>query len=175
MSNPFLGEIKMLGFNFAPRGSALCNGQIISIQQNTALFSLLGTTYGGNGTTTFALPDFRGRFPTNAGQGPGLSNQTLGQIGGAESTTLLPTQMPVHNHLIVGSTATGNSNSPTNNVLAVSSTRGGTEYAAAATAPTTLHATSVSSSGGNQPVSTMPPFLAVTFAIFMTGVFPSRN
>ena len=175
MSTPFLGEIKMLGFNFAPRGYAFCNGQLLSIAQNDALFALLGTTYGGDGQTTFALPNFQGRLPTHWGQGSGLSNKTIGQLGGAESTTLVVAQMPAHNHLISGSTATGSSSSPTNAVLAVSSTRGETRYKAAATAPTTLHPTSVSSSGGNQPVSTMPPYLAVTFAIALEGIFPSRN
>src|SRR5690349_13883210 len=98
MSEPFIGEIIMFAGNFAPRGWAFCQGQILSIAQNTALFSILGTTYGGNGQTTFALPDFRGRVPVGQGQGPGLSSYVLGEVSGTESTTLLTTNMPVHNH-----------------------------------------------------------------------------
>ncbi|MGH6630282.1 MAG: phage tail protein, partial [Burkholderiales bacterium] len=98
MSSPFLGMIQIFPYNFAPRGWAFCNGQILPIVQNTALFSLLGTTYGGNGQTTFALPDLRGRFPNSSGQGPGLSNYDLGQVGGTESATLTINQMPTHNH-----------------------------------------------------------------------------
>src|SRR5215475_4860563 len=107
MSNPFLGEIRMVPFNFAPKGWALCNGQILSIAQNTALFSLLGTTYGGNGVTTFALPDFRGRTPIHFGQGPGLSNRALGQVGGEENHTLIVAELPSHTHTARGSTAAG--------------------------------------------------------------------
>src|SRR3954468_23228168 len=100
MSEPFLGEIRMFGGNFAPRGWAFCNGQILSIAQNTALFSLLGTTYGGNGQTTFGLPDLRGRVAVSAGQGPGLSNYSLGELAGSESVTLTSANMPAHNHSV---------------------------------------------------------------------------
>src|SRR5215217_7886099 len=106
MSEPFIGQITQVGFTFAPRGWALCNGQILSIAQNTALFSLLGTTYGGNGQTTFALPDLRGRAPIGPGQGPGLSPRSLGEQSGTENVTLLQSQMPAHNHTVQSNKAT---------------------------------------------------------------------
>src|SRR5512145_236700 len=110
MSDPFLGEIKMVGFNYAPYGWAFCNGQILSIAQNTALFSLLGTTYGGDGQTTFALPDLRGRTPIGAGQGPGLPSYMLGEVVGSPTTTLLNSQMPAHNHRVNASQASDTTN-----------------------------------------------------------------
>ena len=119
MANPLLGEIRMFGGNFAPRGWAMCNGQILSIAQNTALFSLLGTTYGGNGQTTFALPDMRGRAPIHPGQGPGLSNRDLGESAGAETITLSQAQMPVHNHPVQGSSADQTTDRPAGAVPAV--------------------------------------------------------
>ena len=112
MSEPFLGEIKMFGGNFAPRGYALCNGQLLAIQQNTALFALLGTTYGGNGQTTFALPDLRGRVPMSSGQGPGLTSRTLGEMSGSENVTLLSNQMPAHNHSVITNSGNGDVSSP---------------------------------------------------------------
>src|SRR5262245_39378135 len=124
MSEPFLGQIRMFAGNFAPRGNAFCMGQILSIAQNTALFSLLGTTYGGNGQTTFALPDLRGRSIVGMGQGPGLTNITQGEVGGTETVTLLITQMPAHNHAatatstLQGATETGDKANPTGRMLA---------------------------------------------------------
>ena len=127
MSEPFLGQIMLVGFNFAPVGWALCNGQILSITQNTALFSLLGTTYGGNGTTTFALPDLRGRAAVGFGQGPGLSNYDLGQSTGTETVTLTVGQMPAHNHMVAANAANGNVSSPSGADLAQSSDNQGEE------------------------------------------------
>src|SRR3954469_3880608 len=119
MSEPFLSEIKIASFNFPPKGWALCNGQFLPINQNQALFSLLGTTYGGNGQTTFALPDLRGRVPLSQGQGPGLSSYSLGEQGGVENVTLISQQMPQHNHLVNATMATATDNKPAGNYLAV--------------------------------------------------------
>ena len=175
MSQPFVGEIKMFGGNFAPRSYAFCNGQLLSISQNTALFSLLGTTYGGNGTTTFALPNLQGRFPMHWGNGPGLSPRAIGESSGTETTTLSAAQMPAHNHVVNVATSTGTVSAAANNLLAASSTRGETHYAAAGGTTAALNPASLSSTGGSQPLSIMPPFLAVTFIIALFGIFPSRN
>src|SRR5262245_44407760 len=112
--DPFIGQLMLVPYNFAPRGWALCNGQILPIAQNTALFSLLGTTYGGNGQTTFALPDLRGRVPISSGQGPGLSNYDLGEVGGVETVTLTTTQMPAHGHPVSANSGDPNDSSPAN-------------------------------------------------------------
>lgn len=178
-TEPFIGEIKMVGFNFAPRGWALCSGQILSIAQNTALFSLLGTTYGGNGQSTFGLPDLRGRFPTHSGQGPGLSSRSLGEVSGTESVTLLSTQMPMHTHAFTGSLAcsnqAGNSDSP---VGAFPAPSGSAEdfrtTSNASMAPGAVTGT-VAIAGGSQPVGIMNPYLCVNFIIALQGIFPSRN
>jgi microcystin-dependent protein len=175
MSNPFLGEIRIFGFNFAPRGWALCNGQILSIAQNTALFSLLGTQYGGNGQTTFALPNLQSRVPVHQGTGPGLSNYVIGEVTGTENVTLLTTQMPAHNHTVsiqaFGSDAT--SAKPAGKYLANSgaaniynSTQDGTLMGAQP--PTGI-------AGGNQPFPILQPLLVLNFCIAMQGIFPSRN
>jgi microcystin-dependent protein len=178
----FIGSIMMFAGNFAPRGWALCEGQLLSISQNTALFSLLGTTYGGNGQTTFALPDLRGRVPVQAGQGPGLSNVDLGESAGVETVTLTQQTMPAHTHTAVVSVHANTSNqetdTPTNNYLGGSSGRGTTVYTA--TAPdTTLNAGAVTaqvgSTGGNQPFPIRQPYLGINFIICMEGIYPSRN
>lgn len=174
MANPYLGEIRMVGFNFAPVGWALCNGQLLSISQNTALFSLLGTTYGGNGTTTFALPDLRGRVPVHAGQGPGLSNYTLGQLSGAENTTLLSTNMPIHNHLVNCNSTGGTQATPGSGLLAVESTGTSSNYTNASP-DSTMSPTMVGNAGGSQPFSNIQPYLCVNFIIALNGIFPSRN
>ncbi len=171
MSQPFLGEIKMVGFNFAPRGYALCNGQILPIAQNTALFSLLGTTYGGNGQTTFALPDLRSRVPVHQGQGPGLSGYTLGQASGTETVTLNVQQIPAHNHT-VNASATAASKSPANNVPAV--TGAGSSYGAPPDG-TTMNPGMITGGGGNQPHTNLQPSLCINFVIALEGIFPSRN
>nr|WP_260625903.1 tail fiber protein [Hymenobacter sediminicola] len=174
-ADPFIGEIIIFAGNFPPRGYAFCDGQILSIAQNTALFSLLGTTYGGNGQTTFALPDLRGRFPMHAGfsAGPGLTQRNLGEAAGAEAVTLLATQMPAHNHPLTTTTAPGTSASPDGTLLA-NDGRGGTQYAAG-TANAALAPQSVGIAGGNQPHNNMPPYLAINFCIALEGIFPSRN
>ena len=166
MSEPFLGEIRMFGGNFAPRGWAFCNGQVLSIAQNTALFSLLGTTYGGNGQTTFALPDLRGRAPIHVGQG-----FTLGQKGGQEFHTLLMSEMPAHNHFVIGTTAAANTNNTSSNLLAQSP---GTPYRQL-TNPVALNPANVTNVGGSQPHENRQPFLVVGMIIALVGIFPSQN
>lgn len=170
--DPFIGEIRLLGCNFAPRGWALCVGQLLSIQQNSALFSLLGTTYGGDGITTFGLPNLQGNTPIGFGQGPGLSNYALGQAGGVTSVTLLQTEMPSHTHTVSAVAAVGNSNTPGAGRLAQSSIRSDLYEA---TANTTMAATAVASAGGSQAHENMPPYLALNFCIALEGIFPTRN
>jgi len=176
MSEPFIGEIKMFAGNFAPRGYAFCNGQLLSIAQNTALFSLLGTTYGGNGQTTFALPDLRGRVPLHAGQGPGLSSYALGQQSGVESVSLLQTQIPAHTHSVNASSAGPSPAlaSPTGNVLAAAA-RGAPPIFSPAAPNTTMRADMIAPTGGSQPHTNIQPILAINFIIALQGIFPSRN
>ncbi|HUR23841.1 MAG TPA: tail fiber protein [Acidimicrobiales bacterium] len=169
MSEPFIAQIMMFGGNFAPRGWALCNGQILPIAQNTPLFSLLGTTYGGNGQTTFALPDLRGRVPVHTGQGPGLSNVVLGQAGGSEAVTLLQTQMPQHGHGVAASNSSAGASRPANNFLAA-----GGSYATA-TDGTVMNPGMIQGSGGSLPHENRQPYLGVNFIIALVGIFPSRN
>jgi len=171
MTAPFIGEIKMVGFNFAPRGYAQCNGQILSISQNTALFSLLGTTYGGNGQTTFALPDLRSRVPLHVGQGPGLSSYALGQVSGTETVTLIAQQLAPHSHT-VNASATATSKSPANNVPTV--TGAGSSYAATPDG-TTMNPAMTTGGGGGQPHNNLQPSLCINFVIALEGIFPSRN
>ena len=181
MSDPFLGQIIMFGGNFAPRGWAMCNGQQLPISSNTALFSLLGTTFGGNGQTTFGLPDLRGRVPVHPGAGPGLSAYTAGQSGGAESVTLVAGQMPPHNHLIGVNNQAGTVNDPTNAIPALINTGSPrspatTTLGYTASAQTgTMAATAVSSAGGGQAHANIQPYLCVNFIIALDGIFPSRN
>ena len=174
MAEPFLGQIITGGWNFAPQGYAQCNGQILSIAQNTALFSLLGTTYGGNGQTTFALPDLRGRVPMHVGQGSGLTDRSLGEMSGAENHTLITNEMPQHTHSVNVSSAIANNRSPANNYLAMESQNRTSTYTS--NAPNaTLNSSSVATSGGGQPHNNMQPFLVINFCIALEGIFPSRN
>jgi microcystin-dependent protein len=196
----FIATIKMFGFNFAPRGWALCDGRILSIAQNTALFSLLGTTYGGNGQTTFALPDLRGRIALGQGQGPGLQNRTIGEVAGSETNTLTVPQMPAHNHT---ATATSNSTSTSTSTMSAESNAGSLQnpsgkmfasgvqiYAnedpaanrtmspqcvATTTNTTTTTQVTVGNNGSSQPVNNLQPFLCVNYSICLEGIFPSRN
>ncbi len=172
----YLGMIGLFGFNFAPRGWMLCEGQILSIAQNTALFSLLGTTYGGNGVTTFALPDLRGRVPNGQGQGPGLSSYQMGQASGTEHVTLIQTQMPQHNHSLNVSSSPATSNNPAGSVLAVSADA---NEGVVNTYGTVINATAspqaIGIAGGNQPHENMQPYLTMNYSIAVQGIFPSRN
>jgi microcystin-dependent protein len=180
--DPFIGTICMFGFNFPPRTWALCNGQLLSISQNTALFALLGTTYGGNGQTTFALPDLRGRVPIHFGQGPGLSDYSLGQVGGVESSTMTVNQMPAHAHAFSGQQAVastaGTTPDPTGNILAAPASSI-PQYAVVGSASGSTAAGSVSGTtspaGGSQPQSELQPYLAVNFSIALQGIFPPRD
>ena len=174
MSNPLIGEIKMFAGNFAPRGWALCQGQLLAISSNTALFSILGTTYGGNGTSTFALPDFRGRVPLNWGQGAGLQNYVIGEITGTESVNLLTTQIPAHNHTVNAVASGGNQASPASGYPAIESTGTSLNYSNAAP-NSTMNPNMVSGGGGGQPHNNIQPILCVSFIIALVGIFPSRN
>lgn len=170
---PFLAEIYMGGMNFAPRGYATCSGQLVSIATNTALFSLLGTTFGGNGTTTFALPDMRGRVPMGWGQGPGLTNRDLGEVGGTETVTLISTQIPAHTHTLNAVSDAGDASAPSGNYLANSGALD-KEYKSTGTV-VQMNAGAVGSAGGSQPHANIPPYLVLNFYIAMEGIFPSRN
>jgi microcystin-dependent protein len=172
MSSPFVGEIRMFGGNFPPKGWAFCSGQVLAISQNTALFSLLGTFYGGNGVTTFALPDLRGRVPINWGQGRGLSNHPLGQIGGEENWTLTTPQMPAHHHEFV-SAANPGLDSPLNSVLG--SPTSGVELYAVSGPNGTMNAAANAAVGGGQPHPNVMPYLCTSFIIALQGIFPARN
>jgi microcystin-dependent protein len=173
MADQYLGEIRMVCFNYAPLGWALCDGQIIAIQTNTALFSLLGTTYGGNGTTNFALPNLQGRVAIHQGNGAGLSPYIMGQQGGTESVTLTSQQMPQHNHLVSTVSAQGSQPRPGNNLLATGS--GGNNYAPGPSDGSTLNPAAVSLAGGNQPHPNIQPYLCINFIIALQGIYPPRS
>jgi len=172
-SEPFIAEIYMGGMNFAPRGYALCQGQILPINQNTALFSLLGTTFGGNGQTTFALPDLRGRVPMGVGQGPGLTNRVLGELSGEETTTLLQTQMPLHTHTLNAVNQPGAVSDPSGAFLANSGALDKEFITTGTTVP--MNTSAVASVGGNHPHNNLPPYLVLSIYIAIEGIFPSRN
>jgi len=178
MSEPFLGEIRMFGGNFAPRGWAFCNGQLLSIAQNTALFSLLGTTYGGDGQTTFALPNLQGRFAMHWGNGPGLSPRTLGEMSGSESVTILTTQMPAHTHQVNARSDAANTDTATGAVWAKGvdgSSNPVSNYSSGIPPDTTMAPNAIAPAGGSQPTPVMNPFLCLSFIIALEGIFPSRS
>lgn len=172
MSNPFVAEIRMFGFNFAPSGWAFCNGQLLPIVQNTALFSLLGTFYGGDGRTNFGLPNLQGASPIHAGQGPGLSDRQVGESGGSATVSLLSSEVPPHGHGL-RATSVASSVSPANAALAPLAS--GEAYRAAPAATTLMSADAMVAAGGNQPHNNRPPFLALNFCIALQGVFPPRG
>lgn len=170
----FMGTIMAWGPNYAPAGWAFCNGQLLSIAQNSALFALLGTTYGGDGVTTFGLPDLRGRVPIHAGQGPGLSNHALGQTGGSENVTLFTSNLPAHTHQfqVPVNTQPGTTRAPAGAVLAASDQR---NAQFAATSDASLAPATTSPAGSNSPVPIVQPYLTLNFIICLQGIFPSRN
>ena len=165
MAEPFLSEIRIMSFNFAPKGWAMCNGQLLPINQNQALFSLLGTTFGGNGQTTFALPDIRGRVPIHVGSG-----HILGQAGGEQAHTLSASEMPQHTHAAMAASVNSDNAFPTSNNLAVAANLYGPPASL-----TTVHATTVTNVGGSQAHLNMQPYLTLTFCIALQGIFPSPN
>ena len=174
MSEPFIGEIRMFAGNFAPRGWALCDGQVLIVSQNTALFSLLGTIYGGDGRSTFGVPDMRGRIPIHAGSGPGLSSRTLGVELGTESATLTVDQMPSHTHTLQANTQPGAQRGPAGATPAQSTQ--GVYLERPAPAPVVeLRTQSVGAVGGSQSHDNVMPFLCVNFIIALNGIFPSRQ
>ena len=178
MSEPFVGEIEIFAFNFAPKGWALCQGQLLPISQNTALFSLLGTQYGGNGTTNFALPNLQGCIPNHQGQGPGLSQYVMGQTGGSTTATLTTQTIPAHTHTLPVTTVNGRVNTPTNvNVLGeVGGGRGGGGGSAYGTTTlANMAAQTGNTAGGGQPHNNMAPYVVLNYCIALQGVFPARN
>jgi len=175
MSEPFIAEIKIFAGNFAPRGWALCNGQLLPIAQNTALFSLVGTTYGGDGRTNFGLPNLQGRAPIHPGSGPGLTRRLLGQTGGAETVTLTEAQTPSHAHQAQASLGTAYANVPSTSTLLA---RTPTQYTYAndsADEAVDMAPDSLGVTGGGQPHTNMQPYLAINFVIALVGIYPSRN
>jgi microcystin-dependent protein len=173
--DPFVAEIRIYPFNFAPKGWAFCDGQILPISQNTALFSLLGTTYGGDGKSNFALPNMQGNAPMHPGQGPGLSLHDLGETGGSETVTLLESEIPSHSHNMMGLAPAANRTSPVGNTFARASA--GFAYIAASPAPPLVNMSdnTVTPAGGDQPHNNMMPYLTLNFCIALQGVYPPRT
>lgn len=171
MPEPFVGEIRIFAGSFAPTGWAFCDGQVMAIGQNTALFSILGTAYGGNGQSTFALPDLRGRVPVHVGQGPGLTDRLLGEPIGSEGHTLSVNEIPPHTHPLGASAANGISDAPAGGVMA-RSPAGVPQFAAGN--DSTLDPSAVASTGGSQPHNNMQPYLTLNFIIALQGIYPSR-
>jgi microcystin-dependent protein len=174
MADPFVAEIRIFPFNFAPKGWAWCDGQLLPLSQNTALFSLLGTTYGGNGKSNFALPDLQGRAPMHPGQGPGLSLHDLGETGGSETVSLLESEMPAHSHgLLSVAGFNGTDNSPAGGLFAKGDA-GLLPYSPTVT-PVAMAAEALAPAGGDQPHDNMQPYLTFYFCIALQGVFPPRT
>jgi microcystin-dependent protein len=176
--DPFIGSIFIFAGNFAPNGYQLCQGQLMSISQNAALFSILGTTYGGDGVQTFGLPDLRGRAPIGQGNGPGLNGVVLGQLAGTQSVSILTSNLPAHNHLVSVSTGLGAQASPQNGFIAAvvdSTGAGGASFNTTANPPATLAPTSVGLTGSNLPLSIQNPYLGINYIIAINGIYPSRS
>lgn len=173
MSEPFIGEIRIFAGNFAPRGWAFCQGQLLPIAQNDALFALLGTTYGGDGRTTFALPNLAGRIPIHQGTGPGLSPRPIGQAGGTETVTVSAQEMPSHTHAALCSNTGSNQASPVGNFW--STDPGGNTAAYSNTAGSQMATTAIGTTGGGQPHNNLQPFLVINYIIALQGIFPSRS
>ena len=171
--DPFVGEIRVVGFNFAPTGWALCNGQLLSIAQNTALFSLLGTQFGGDGRSNFALPNLQGCAPMHQGSGAGLTPRVMGETGGEASVTLLQTELPSHSHSAMAG-ASSNAASPANAIFGGGG-RGKADAYAPGPATTPMNTLAVGISGGSQPHNNMPPYLTTNFIIATTGIYPARS
>jgi microcystin-dependent protein len=173
MTDPFVGEILLVGFNFPPRGFASCNGELLPIAQYTALFSILGTYYGGNGTSNFALPNLQGAVVQGAGQGPGTSYADLGQLYGSSEVTLLPSEMPAHSHAVQATTLPGNLNGPSPSA-ALARTKGGFAYSAPGGPQVGMSLDAVQSAGAGTPHNNEMPYIALNYVIALQGVFPAR-
>jgi microcystin-dependent protein len=175
MSNPFVAEIRIFPFNFAPSGWAFCNGQILPLSQNTALFSLLGTTYGGDGKSNFALPNMQGNAPMHPGQGPGLSLHDLGETGGSDTVTLLESEIPSHNHSLMTFAGQATAQTPGPNV-SVARARGITAFSTKTTSSIVpMSPNAVAPAGGDQPHNNLMPYLTLNFCIALQGVYPPRT
>ena len=174
MADPFVAEIRIFPFTFNPKGWAFCDGQIMPISQNTALFSLLGTTYGGDGKSTFALPDLQGSAAMHPGQGQGLSLRDLGEIGGAQTVTLLQSEIPVHTHSLKASTEVGDNSVPSPN-MALATSAGAFAYVAGSPPQVVMAPQALSPAGGSLPHNNMQPYLTLNFCIALQGVFPPRG
>ena len=174
MADPFVAEIRIFPFNFAPKGWAWCDGQLLPLSQNTALFSLLGTTYGGNGKSNFALPDLQGRVPMHPGQGPGLSIHDLGEQGGTQSVTLLTSEMPVHAHSLLGGNSQATVNTPDGNSV-ISRTDGALVYSSGQPSTTQMSFQVIAPEGGGSPHNNLQPYLTMYFCIALQGVYPQRG
>ena len=175
MADPFVAEIRIFPFNFAPKGWAWCDGQLMPLSQNTALFSLLGTTYGGNGKSNFALPDLQGRAPMHPGQGPGLSLHDLGETGGSETVTLLESEMPIHPHTLRGNFNTADVNDPSPARSLARSNPGQLYQSNSSANLTQMAPQGLALAGGDQPHNNMQPYLTFFFNIALQGVFPPRG
>jgi len=175
MADPFVAEIRIFPFNFAPAGWAFCDGQLLPISQNTALFSLLGTTYGGNGLSTFALPDLQGSAPMHPGQGPGLSLHDLGERGGVETVTLLESEIPAHAHQLLATTQPGEDAAPGPAEVLARSVGASLYQSDAQQNLVQLAAGAAAMTGGSQPHNNMQPYLTLSFNIALQGVYPSRS
>lgn len=177
MSEPFVGEIRMFAGNFAPRGWAFCDGQLLAVSQNDALFSLLGTIYGGDGRTTYGLPDLRGRIPIHAGSGPGLSNRRLGSKAGTEKETITVNQLPSHNHTWKATTANASNRTPvaTPNTNAYAQPLNTQVYSDNISNETGFNGSMVGNTGGSRSHTNLQPFLCIHFIIALFGIYPSRN
>ena len=174
MSEPFIGEIRRFAGNFAPRGWAFCDGQLLSVSQNDALFSILGTTYGGDGRTPFGVPDLRGRAPMQQGNGPGLSSYRLGEKGGMEHVTLTTSQIPAHNHLVNGTSQAGDQPSPTGTIPGAE-TLSAHELWSDADSDGTMKDSMIQNTGGTKQHDNRQPYLVVNYIIALVGLYPSRN
>jgi len=172
MSEPFIGEIRIFGLNFEPRGWAACDGRLLPISQYTALFSILGTTYGGDGRTVFALPNLKGRIPLGAGTGPGLTPRDLGASAGTEAVTLSPNQLPLHNHAAKCNSGNGNQYGPANHYWAQDA-GGAKEYGGGSAGQ--MSAGAIAPAGGGQPHNNLQPYAVVNYCIALTGIFPPRS
>ena len=175
MADPFVAEIRIFAFNFAPKGWAFCDGQLLPLSQNTALFSLLGTTYGGDGKSNFALPNMQGNTPMHPGQGPGLSLHDLGETGGSSTVTLLESEIPAHSHFVRGHTADAGDNTNPASTVVIAKSNNGQAYQTVVTGLQPMAPQALTPAGGDQSHNNMQPYLTLNFCIALQGVYPPRT